>query len=111
VDGEPPAAVLPPALVPVCSDAIITPAFWSEREVGPGGAGFGAGFALVHWSESLVAFLTWNSLRLEVPAELVPGAELGEASDPVAVVLLPELISAELAELVLPVAEPSIPVT
>jgi len=70
VDGEPPAAVPPPALVPVCSDAIITALVWNQREVGPGGLGFGAGLVLgallVHWSESLVALVTWNCFMLAV---------------------------------------------
>ena len=131
VDGEPLAAVLPPVLVPACSEAIITPSLWNQREVGPGGVGFGAGFvlgeALVHWSDSLVALLTLNCFMFEVlaelapalaVAELVPGAELAEACPPgpVAVALVPELIPAPelfavLGEFVALVAEPSVPVT
>lgn len=113
VEEGAPAAVPPPALVPVCSEAIITPFSRGRREVGPGGVGFGAGFvvgeALVHWSESLAALVTLNCFMLEGLAELppavavaepfVPGAELAEAwsAAPVAVALLP--------------AEPSLPVT
>ena len=121
VEGEPPAAVPRPALVPVCNAAVITPSWWNKREVevGPGGVGFGfvLGAPLVHSSESLVALVTLNCLMLGALAELfVPGAELPEAwPGPVAVALLPEFIPApplfaELEEFV-PVAEPSMPVT
>lgn len=129
VEEEAPAAVPPPAAVPVCSEAIITPFWWSEREVGPGGVGFGAGFvfgaALVHCSESLVALVTLNCFMLEVLAELppalavaepfAPGAELAEAwpVGPDAVAVLPdELIPAPALFAVLALAAaPSVPVT
>ena len=131
VEEGAPAAVPAPALVPVCSEAIITP-FWCKRDVGPGGVGFGAGAvlgdALLHWSASLVALVTLNCFVLEVLAELapalavaeplVPGAVLAEAwpPGPVAVALLPELIPAPallavLAEFVPLAAAPSVPVT
>ena len=125
VDEEAPAAVPPPAAVPVCSEAIITPSWWSEREVGPG-AGFGAGLvfgaALVHWAETLVALVTLNCFMLEVLAELppalavaepfAPGAELAEAwpVGPDAVALLPEFIPAPALFAALGAA-PSLPVT
>ena len=132
VEEEAPAAVPPPAPVPVCSEAIITP-LWGRRDVGPGGVvGFGTGFtlgdALLHCSASLVALVTLNCFMLEVLAEfspalavaepLAPGAVLAEAwpPAPLAVALLPELMPAPpllavLAEFAPVEAEPSVPVT
>ena len=88
VEEGAPAAVPPPVLVPVCSEAIITP-FWCTRDVGPGSVGFGAGVvlgaALLHWSESLVALVTLNGFMLEVLAELAPALAVAEPLAPGAV--------------------------
>jgi len=85
VDEELPAAVPPPA-VPVCSEAIITPFWWSEREVGPCGVGLGAGVvfgdAVVHWSESLVALVTLNGFMAEVLVEFAPAVAVAELFAP-----------------------------